>query len=109
MGGNTMNALSANKMKLDLLRISLRIHSLITPGAARRYAITPLARVFTPVRNTPPRSGHGYRLGEAVYHGLFGSGRVISHVPDGRLLVRFERSGRNRLVFPSFLGWADHR
>ena len=44
-----------------------------------------------------------YRLGEAVNHDQFGSGRVVSQWPDGRLLVRFDGEVKSRLVFPSIL------
>ncbi len=49
------------------------------------------------------RTAPDYRLGEAVHHGSFGTGRVMSHWPDGRLVVRFDNAVKNRLIFPSLL------
>ena len=45
-----------------------------------------------------------YRLGEEVFHSAYGGGRVLAHWPDGRLLIAFDRSASNQLVFPSMLG-----
>ena len=53
------------------------------------------------------RTAPSYRLGEAVQHGKFGSGRVMAHWPDGTLLVRFEGMAKSRLVWPSFLDRVD--
>jgi hypothetical protein len=54
-----------------------------------------------------PASGFG--LGENVQHGRFGTGRVMSHWPDGRLLVRFDGAVKSRLIFPSLLNRANGR
>ena len=51
----------------------------------------------------------GYRLGETVYHGRFGTGQVMSHWPDGRLLVRFDGAVKSQLVFPTLLNRANCR
>ena len=45
----------------------------------------------------------GYRLGDAVHHSGFGTGRVMAHWPDGTLLVRFDREVKSQLVWPSLL------
>ena len=57
------------------------------------------------------RSGKGltgaapsYRLGQIVHHSRFGTGQVVAHWPDGRLLVKFDGTVENRLVFPLLLG-----
>jgi hypothetical protein len=54
-------------------------------------------------------SASGFRLGETVQHGRFGTGRVMSHWPDGRLLVRFDGAVKSRLIFPSLLNRANGR
>jgi hypothetical protein len=51
----------------------------------------------------PHHSRRSYQLGSRVEHGGYGAGRIVSHFPDGRLLVRFDKENKNRLVFPSFL------
>lgn len=43
------------------------------------------------------------RIGEAVRHSRYGKGQVLAHRPDGTLLIRFNNSTKNRLVWPSFL------
>jgi hypothetical protein len=43
------------------------------------------------------------RLGDAVHHSQFGSGRVMAHWPDGTFLIRFEDEAKSRLVWPSLL------
>ena len=42
-------------------------------------------------------------IGEAVRHGRHGPGQVLSHWPDGTVLIRFDRKGKSVHVWPSFL------
>lgn len=55
------------------------------------------------VYKAPSKTFTGFQLGQSVYHGQFGEGHVISHSPDGRLLVRFKGAEKSRWVFHSFL------
>lgn len=59
-------------------------------------------RTLRPIEAAPVADSR-FRLGDLVRHGRYGAGRVQAHWPDGTVLVRFDRVGRNRLVWPSFL------
>jgi hypothetical protein len=63
------------------------------------------AKTESRIRSISQSSGtaSSYRLGDAVRHNGFGSGRVMAHWPDGTLLIRFDRETKNRLVWPSLL------
>ena len=50
-----------------------------------------------------------YRLGDAVHHSGYGTGRVMAHWPDGTLLVRFDREVKSQLVWPSLLDRVNGR
>jgi hypothetical protein len=54
-------------------------------------------------------TAQAYRLGDAVQHSGFGTGRVMAHWPDGTLLVRFDRDVKSQLVWPSLLDRANSR
>ena len=42
-------------------------------------------------------------IGSTVRHPQFGPGEVLANLPDGTVLVRFDRSTKNRPVWPGFL------
>lgn len=69
-----------------------------------RSAVKP--RTESRIRSSEASSGvaPGYRLGDSVRHGRFGTGRVIAPWPDGTLLVRFDGEAKSRLIWPSLLG-----
>jgi hypothetical protein len=71
--------------------------------AVSRFKATFGAPSSNVVAQRPP----GYRISDPVRHTSFGVGRVVSTWPDGRLLVRFDGMGKNRLVFPSVLKRVD--
>jgi hypothetical protein len=60
-------------------------------------------------REASSQQASGYRLGEAVQHVQYGSGRVKALWPDGALLVRFDSEDKNRMVFPSLLQGVNGR
>lgn len=49
------------------------------------------------------RQPAGYRMGEAVFHGRFGIGKVMAQYPDGRLQIRFDDYAKSQLIYPSLL------
>lgn len=52
---------------------------------------------------SPSAANSRPRLGDAVRHSRFGDGQVLANWPDGTVLVRFAKTAKNRLVYPSFL------
>jgi len=86
------------------------IHQLVT--TLRMYTRSAAkSRTEKSIRSSKASSGTapGYRLGEVVQHGQFGTGRVMAHWPDGTLLVRFDSMAKSRLVFPSLLDRVNGR
>jgi hypothetical protein len=98
-----MNTPSTLEMSMKL-QSNFKTYRPITP--LRDFARL-IVRVKTAISIHPNMVSSGiavnYRLGEAVHHGQFGSGRVMAHWPDGSLLVRFDGAAKSRLVFPSLL------
>jgi hypothetical protein len=96
-----MNSLSALEMKFDDQ----------TKTIVRKFS---LREIFNQVgtqsieaniddRNLALSSTPEYRLGEAVYHGLYGVGQIMAHLPDGRLQIRFDGVRKSRMIFPSLI------
>lgn len=76
-------------------------HTLTTRLASALSAVKRLLERWQP--GSPARGRGRLLLGAEVRHGGYGVGQVVSHWPDGRILVRFERLGENLLVWPSTL------
>lgn len=97
-----MNATSTLELETKLeSRLTVRLL-----GSLRRVLASNLAALVSisgQISIASSRKVSGYRLGEKVGHARFGSGQVLAHWPDGRLLIRFDRAARNRLVWPSLL------
>ena len=100
-GGAIMNTPTT----LDLRRDVRSSEKTFGPVATMKNLVSLI--VNTPLRRRASKAlspkAPGYRLGEAVNHAQFGTGRVKAHWPDGALLVRFDGEAQSRLVFPSLL------
>lgn len=93
--------------QLSSIRTSLKVqvreanhHTLTTLLATARAGLKGLLKSRQP---SHPVSDSRLRLGDEVRHGGHGVGQMVSHWPDGRVLVRFNRTGKSLLVWPSFL------
>ena len=82
-----MNSLSAIEMTINIQSKSMA-QKLFERGIADQVGAQP-----TDVNNRDgylaSRKAPDYHLGESVYHGRYGAGQVMAHLPDGRLQIRF--------------------
>lgn len=96
-----MQALPTIEITSDLQVRQTTDHTLTAPVAEARGAVA--ARSGKRPGGPAAVADSRFRLGDAVRHGRFGSGRVQAHWPDGTVQVRFDRAARSRLVWPAFL------
>ncbi len=94
-----MQALSSIETSVEIQVREATHHTPTAPDAAARAAAEPNRRS---AGSAAPKNTR-LQLGDLVRHGRYGSGRVLAHWPDGTVQVRFNRTARNRLVWPAFL------
>lgn len=102
-----MISLSALEMKLNLRTKSIARKLFIREFSGQVDAQPIKAAIHD--SNLASSHAQEYRLGEAIYHGRYGAGQVMAHLPDGRLQIRFDGVRETRMIFPSLLDRADNK
>jgi hypothetical protein len=96
-----MNSLSALEMKLDIQTKSIAQKLFVREISGQVDAQPIKATIHN--GNLASSNAPDYRLGEPVYHGRYGVGQVMAHLPDGRLQIRFDGVRKSRMIFPSLI------
>jgi hypothetical protein len=99
-----MNSLSALELKS-----TLRHTQMMSRWTVAKDIFATLAARFDLKKSPRSHAAPKFHLGEAVYHGGFGRGLVVSLTPDGRLMIKFDGRDKSQPIFPSLLERVNHR